>query len=382
MREEASPAGWTAATVSQLAQVATGSAPPPHSGVVPVMGANGKIGKTGRVNFQGGILIGRVGAAGATHYQQEPCWASDNVLTVTTKPQSADPRFLYWWLTWRNLANLASRTAQPLITQTQVRKLEISYPASLVKQRRIAEILDSVEESTRSTERLLDKLAVTADGTLRSLLGQLAGHTAESLEIMRPLGSIGRIRSGSTPSRALHSRYYANGNLPWVKTMDLNEDVLTSTDERITDAAVADYSCPILAPMTVLIAMYGGWAQIGRTAILGRTATINQAISAVEIHDLTVDPSYVQLALQLGRRYWKGIAASTRKDPNITRADVLAFEIPVPAIDKQRRIVAVSKVAKARIKAEQMKLAKLRRIKDGLMEDLLTGRVRVSVEGA
>ncbi|MEU4533180.1 restriction endonuclease subunit S [Micromonospora ureilytica] len=244
------------------------------------------------------------------------------------------------------------------------------------EQRRIASILDSVDESIRSTERLLDKLALTTKGALHNLLEELVG-AATSPQIMRPLGSIGRIRSGSTPSRALHSRYFANGSIPWVKTMDLNEGVVASTDERITGAAVSDYSCPILEPMTVLVAMYGGWAQIGRTAILGCPGTINQAISAVEVQDTSVDPFYVQLALQVRRDRWKGIAASTRKDPNVTRADVLAFEIPVPRLEAQRKIVAASNAAKLRVKAEQMKLAKLRRFKDGLREDLLTGRVRV-----
>ncbi|MFY1685005.1 restriction endonuclease subunit S [Micromonospora sp. WMMD730] len=305
--------------------------------------------------------------------------------TVCRPAKGVDTRFVAHLLRLPRLITEFKNRSQGLVSDTwnlkysSFKNISILMPPER-EQQRVADILDSVDDSIDATERLLAKLTTTTQGALFSMLEQAANSQPPAL--MRTLGSIGRIRSGSTPSRALYPRYYLNPSLPWVKTLDLNEDIVTSTDEWVTDAAVADYSCPVLSPGTVLIAMYGGWAQIGRTAVLGRTATINQAISAVEVQDPSVDPLYVQLALQIRRHLWKRIAASTRKDPNITRADVLAFEIPVPSLGEQRKIVSASKSAKTGIRAEQIKLAKIRRLKDGLMEDLLTGRVRVPTEGA
>ena len=130
----------------------------------------------------------------------------------------------------------------------------------------------------------------------------------------------------------MSSRYFSRDGLPWVKTLDLNEGAIYDTDERISAMAMRECSCPLLSPGSVLLAMYGGWAQIGRTGLLAVPASINQAISSVELFDHAILPEYLLIALQCGRERWKAIGASTRKDPNITRQDVLAFEVPVPPV--------------------------------------------------
>jgi len=127
-----------------------------------------------------------------------------------------------------------------------------------------------------------------------------------------------------------------------------------------------------------LVAMYGGWEQVGRTALLAVSATTNQAISALVFGSERTVPEFVLRALQHGRPRWQRVAASTRKDPNITKADVLAFEIPFPAPEEQTEIARRVRASLDRLRLEADSLAKLRIQKAGLMDDLLTGRVRVT----
>lgn len=160
----------------------------------------------------------------------------------------------------------------------------------------------------------------------------------------RTLGEVGTIKSGGTPERAKHERYFADGKWPWVKTMDLTNDHILVTDERITDAALAESPCKLFPAGTLLVAMYGGFKQIGRTGLLAEPSAVNQAISAIELDPLIADPMFTLHWLNGHVAAWRSFAASSRKDPNINRDDVCNFSIVLPPVAEQRRIAGVLSV--------------------------------------
>lgn len=82
------------------------------------------------------------------------------------------------------------------------------------------------------------------------------------------LGEVAHTSSGTTPSRRDAERYFANGTIPWVRTLDLRNGEIWTTDEQVTDAALEETSLLVYPPGTVLVAMYGGFNQIGRTGLL------------------------------------------------------------------------------------------------------------------
>jgi type I restriction enzyme S subunit len=86
--------------------------------------------------------------------------------------------------------------------------------------------------------------------------------------------------------------------------------------------------------------MYGGFGQIGRTARLGVDAATNQAVSAVLDLRSDVDPQFLLEVLKAGRPKWRKVAASSRKDPNITKTDVENFDFPLPPLDQQAEILS------------------------------------------
>ena len=90
------------------------------------------------------------------------------------------------------------------------------------------------------------------------------------------LGSIGTWQSGATPSR-LRKDYYG-GNIPWLKTGDLNDGIITNIPEFITEKALKETSVKLNPTDSILIAMYG--ATIGKIGILSFPATTNQACCA------------------------------------------------------------------------------------------------------
>ena len=200
------------------------------------------------------------------------------------------------------------------------------------------------------------------------------GPIPEDWEVKR-LGDIAEITSGTTPSRN-NSLFYSNGTIPWVKTTDLNNDVLNKTEESVTEAAVEQTSLRLLPTGTVLVAMYGGFNQIGRTALLGINATVNQALSALVCKQGVLN-SYVLAWLNCKVGDWKRLAASSRKDPNITGKDVERFPILIPKTEEQQRIVSVLSLWDTAIAKQTVLIEQLTLRKRGLMQQLLTGKKRL-----
>jgi type I restriction enzyme S subunit len=127
------------------------------------------------------------------------------------------------------------------------------------------------------------------------------------------LGDVARTSSGTTPSRRRAERYFASGTVPWVKTLDLRNGEIWATDECVTELAVRETNLQVYPPGTVLVAMYGGFNQIGRTGLLRISACVNQALSAVQVNRNRVVPEYLLAVLNFRVEHWKVVASVTNR---------------------------------------------------------------------
>ncbi len=193
---------------------------------------------------------------------------------------------------------------------------------------------------------------------------------------VKRLKEIAKITSGATPLRA-NNLFFEGGNIPWVKTTDLNNSMLSETEECVTEKAINETSLKILPKDTVLVAMYGGFNQIGRTGMLLMDAVINQALSALLCDAKKATPEYVLFWLNAKVGLWKNFAASSRKDPNITSKDVSDFPILTPPLPEQNRIAEVLSYWDAVIEKQSALVDALKRRKRALMQQLLTGKKRL-----
>ena len=147
------------------------------------------------------------------------------------------------------------------------------------------------------------------------------------------LGSIGTWQAGGTPSRS--NKSYYGGNIPWLKTGDLNDGLITNIPESITEEAVANSSAKINPTGSVLIAMYG--ATIGKLGILTFPATTNQACCAcIEYFAITQHYLFYFLLSHRDKFIAKGGGGA---QPNISKEIIVNTEIPLPPFSEQERIV-------------------------------------------
>jgi type I restriction enzyme, S subunit len=190
---------------------------------------------------------------------------------------------------------------------------------------------------------------------------------------VKPLKCVADFGSGTTPSRSLSERYFLNGTVHWVKTMDLNNGHIYDTSEKVTELALKEVgSLKVYPPDTVLVAMYGGFNQIGRTGILKINAAVNQALVAVQAQKSKLDPDYLIHYLNYRIDYWRQVASSSRKDPNITGNDVKQFPIALPPTkDEQGAIAEVLNNVDKLIKRSQRLIKKKKNIRQGVMHKLL-----------
>lgn len=142
--------------------------------------------------------------------------------------------------------------------------------------------------------------------------------------------------SGGTPSRS--NKDYYGGNIPWVKSGELREDVITDTEEKVTERALKESSAKIVPSGAILLAMYG--ATVGRMAFLGIDAATNQAICNIRPDPTRAHPRYVFHCLQSQIRYFLSRAAGGAQ-PNISQGIIRETKIPLPPLDKQRRIATI-----------------------------------------
>lgn len=164
------------------------------------------------------------------------------------------------------------------------------------------------------------------------------------------LGNIAVWGSGGTPSRK-HPEFY-NGNIPWVKTGELNDSYIIDTTEKITKTAISHSSAKIYPKDTVIIAMYG--ATIGKTGILGVEATTNQACACAQ----TLPCVYFKYLFYflISQKFYFIERGKGGAQPNISQDILKKCFFPLPPLPEQKRIVARIESLFAKLDAARDKL--------------------------
>ena len=138
-----------------------------------------------------------------------------------------------------------------------------------------------------------------------------------------------------TPARS-KSEFYEGGTIPWVKSGEVAQGMVTATEEHITELGLKHSSAKLFPVNTVLVAMYG--ATTGEVGLLKIPATTNQAVCGILPNDRFVPEFlfYVLRALKDEMKQRSGGGAQ----PNISQQIIRDLEIPLPPLEVQRRIVA------------------------------------------
>lgn len=191
------------------------------------------------------------------------------------------------------------------------------------------------------------------------------------------LGNCGNWYSGTTPSRTRPDYY--GGSIPWLKTGDLNDGLITNTSEKITELACKETSVHLNPAGAVLIAMYG--ATIGRLGLLSMESTTNQACCACTTYSGVFNKFLFFFLLAWRPNFIKQGAGGAQ--PNISKEKIINTPFPLPPLAEQKRIVdkleELLPLVDAYGEAEQRLAAYEDRFPDtlkrSLLQEAITGRL-------
>ncbi|WP_049846863.1 restriction endonuclease subunit S [Vibrio sp. VPAP30] len=183
----------------------------------------------------------------------------------------------------------------------------------------------------------------------------------------RKLGELAKTFSGGTPSRGV-SEFYG-GEIPWVKSTEVNQSKINRTSEFITDIGLKSSNCKLVPKGAVLIAMYGATA--GQVSQLKIEAATNQAVLAIVCDEEVLLPEFVYYVL-LQKKSELLYLAQGSGQPNLSKSLIDNTLIPLLPIKQQSRIIEIFSSLDLLIGATQALIDKYTAIKQGMMADLFS----------
>ena len=148
-----------------------------------------------------------------------------------------------------------------------------------------------------------------------------------------------KVVSGGTP---LTSRpdYYLNGDIPWLKTKEINQCRIYVTENHITQLGLDNSSAKLVPSNTVTVAMYGDGQTAGRVGLTKISLATNQACCNLIINKKIAEPDFVFYFLR--GSYDELVAKKTGSgQQNLNAQLIKTFPIPLPTLHEQRGIVSL-----------------------------------------
>jgi type I restriction enzyme S subunit len=263
--------------------------------------------------------------------------ATNQAVCAITPNDSLDRDYLFYWLlSIRNkLIDTSFGGAQPNISQTVIRDLEIPFP-KISEQRQIAARLKAqlaeVETARQAAQVQLSDARLLSARMLKAFFAEL------DTTPKKRLGENAPTTSGSTPSRG-NKQYWQPAEIAWVKTGEVAFAPISATEEAISKLALAECSLRLLPPKTILIAMYGQGKTRGQSAILEIPATTNQACFAIMPNE-TWESDFLYLWLKASYQDLRDMSEDRGgNQANLNGALLKSLEIPAPDKTAQQNLV-------------------------------------------
>jgi len=168
---------------------------------------------------------------------------------------------------------------------------------------------------------------------LSVVIAEIIFQSLKKTHKLLPLSEVVNTSSGGTPSRTNHSYY--GGEIPWLKSGEMNDSVITHAEEFITEEGLKNSSAKVFAKGTLLVAMYGATA--GKTGILNIDASTNQAVCAVTPKDKNTNRDFLFWFFRANRFYYIDISRGGAQ-PNISQSVIGNTDFPILEEGLQKNI--------------------------------------------
>ena len=314
---------------------------------------------------------------------------SSTMTKIELREKTYDQRFLFYLLKIKEnyLKEQTRGTGIPHVDGFVLSNLIIPQPL-LQEQYKIAEILSTVDEAIQKTNEIIAKTERLKKGLMQTLLTKGIGHKEfKDTEIGRipknwEVVKLEDVVSEAKPGFACGKRD-ENGILQ-LRMDNIEPEGWINVEAGVKVPIPEDVADYILKPGDILFNNTNSIDLIGKTAIFRgefSRCVYSNHLTRIRVNQNKVIPEWV---LYLLIRKWelsvfKAICHRHVHQAGINNEDLLRLKIPLPSLQEQQKITSIILTVDNKIKLERKEKVRLERIKQGLMDLLLTGKIRVKV---
>jgi len=285
---------------------------------------------------------------------------------IKGKPKTTITKWFYFYFKHRDLTNFLTRqgASRYKLSKSTLVKIPFALPP-LPEQEAIAEALSDADAWIENLQQLIAKKRLIKQGAMQELLSP-----KKDWEVKK-LGEVATISGGGTPSTFVSE--YWNGDIEWFTPTEVGYDkYLYSSKRKITNTGLKNSSATILPINTILLTSRAG---IGDLGILKIEASTNQGFQSIICKEM-IDVEFIYYLMSTKKEeLLKNASGSTFLE--ISPNKVKSLEIIVPDLTEQTRIATILSDMDEELEALEAQLSKAKKVKQGMMQELLTGRTRL-----
>ncbi|WP_170019364.1 restriction endonuclease subunit S [Campylobacter sp. RM16190] len=366
------PSGWRVVRLGDVAPLQRGYDLPISNlikGDFPVVYSNGILNYHNTFKAERpGVVTGRSGTIGKVFYIDENYWPHNTSLWVTDFYGNY-PKFIYYMYSNLHLNRLSAGSTVPTLNRNDIHEIIVLMPP-LKEQEKIAEILSTWDKAINLTAELIKSKKEFKKGLMQNLLTtKIRFPNFNDKWQETKLGEIVEINSYASKSKFIepNGKYLIvdmgavsqNGQLVTKKRTNINQDMLYKND--------------LVMPKDDI----GGGNIIGKVARIDKN---DKYICGDHVYKITTQQNakflYFIINSQEVNKQMRSVSTGTAQ-LGLAKRDVKNIKIKLPNLKEQQKIAEILIACDDEIKILENKLEKLKRQKQGLMQNLLTGKVRV-----
>ena len=322
------------------------------------------------------LVTGRSGTVGKFTYIREGAYWPHNTALWVTSFCGNSPLYVKYLFETLDFEAFSTGTGVPTLNRNSVHDHKVAIPPR-AEQERIAEALSDVDALLAAMMKLIEKKRAIKQGAMQQLLTgkkRLAGFTGKWVE--KRLGDVGEFVGGGTPSTAISS--YWGGDIDWYTPAEIGyAKYVNSSNRRITNEGLRNSAARVLPAGAILLTTR---ASIGLRAILKHEAATNQGFQSLIVNEESDSEFMYYFLSTVAEEMESRASGSTFLEISSSKLKEIPIVVP-QTVAEQKAIASVLSDMDAEIAALEAMRAKYESIKQGMMQELLTGKTRLVETG-